>query len=408
MINQSNVVKMRGITRALMTTVVGIVLALMIFASTAFAGLVSEYTVEVKDGSNTMTVTTDETEAIDILNKSNITLGSNDKLDISKFDSGKGGVIVISRLENINVEKNGVIKSFDVYSSTVGEALKEANVKVGKNDIVNYALTDSVSNGMVITVKESVKATLTADKKTTSIDVAKNSTVADVLAKENVTLGSNDYTIPSTSTKINKDTKITVCRVTYKTVKATETIKYSTTKKTDSKLEIGKTKTEVKGVNGSQNVTYKVRYVNGKVNSKKVITKVVTKKPSKAVVLVGTKAKNVVPNGVQSSGSRHLGEVISGRYTHYCACAECGTGTGMTASGRRVYNGMPDPHYIACNWLPMGSVVSVDGTNYTVVDRGGSGLSSIGRIDIFTPEGHAACYRYGTGSCTLKIVRLGW
>lgn len=54
----------------------------------------------------------------------------------------------------------------------------------------------------------------------------------------------------------------------------------------------------------------------------------------------------------------------------------------------------------------MGSIVNIDGTNYTVVDRGGSGLSSVGRVDIFTPEGHRACYKYGTGKCTLTIMRL--
>ena len=39
---------------------------------------------------------------------------------------------------------------------------------------------------------------------------------------------------------------------------------------------------------------------------------------------------------------------------------------------------------------------------------GGSGLSKKGRIDIFTPQGHAMCYKLGVGSCSIKIVRLGW
>ena len=56
----------------------------------------------------------------------------------------------------------------------------------------------------------------------------------------------------------------------------------------------------------------------------------------------------------------------------------------------------------------MGSILNIDGTSYTVVDRGGSGRSSVGRVDIFTPEGHKACYKYGTGKCTLTIMRLGW
>ena len=101
-----------------------------------------------------------------------------------------------------------------------------------------------------------------------------------------------------------------------------------------------------------------------------------------------------------------LGNVVT---SAYCSCSICcGKNDGMTASGKKIYNGMPNPYYVACNWLPMGSVIQVDGVNYTVVDRGGSGLSKKGRIDIYTPEGHAECYRRGTGKCEIVIVRLGW
>ena len=56
-----------------------------------------------------------------------------------------------------------------------------------------------------------------------------------------------------------------------------------------------------------------------------------------------------------------MGQSISGRYTHYCACAVCnGNSRGITTSGRRIYNGMSNPHYVACNWLPLGSVISVN------------------------------------------------
>ncbi len=166
---------------------------------------------------------------------------------------------------------------------------------------------------------------------------------------------------------------------------------------------------EQQGQNGSADVTYKVKLVNGKEKTRTEEKRVVTKKPVKKIVRTGTKAAGVKANGVKSRGGYSVGQSISGRYTHYCACAVCnGNSRGITTSGRRIYNGMSDPHYVACNWLPLGSVISVNGTNYTVVDRGGSGLSSQGRIDIFTPEGHAACYRYGTGSCSIKIVRLGW
>lgn len=171
------------------------------------------------------------------------------------------------------------------------------------------------------------------------------------------------------------------------------------------------------GVKGEDEVTYEVKYVNGKENSKKETERKRTSEPVNQIVKQGTKkvvATTTTPaevksNGVTSKNGYTVGQKITGRYTHYCACATCnGNSRGITSSGKKITNGMADPYYVACNWLPLGSVIKVDGQNYTVVDRGGSGLSTVGRIDIFTPEGHAACYRYGTGSCSIEIVRLGW
>ena len=68
---------------------------------------------------------------------------------------------------------------------------------------------------------------------------------------------------------------------------------------------------------------------------------------------------------------------------------------------------MENPYIVACNWLPLGSVIEVNGTTYTVEDRGGSGLSKTGRIDIFDPSGHEDVIKKGTGTCSIKIIRLG-
>ncbi|MBR7072527.1 MAG: G5 domain-containing protein, partial [Eubacterium sp.] len=199
----------------------------------------------------------------------------------------------------------------------------------------------------------------------------------------------------------------------YKKAVKKAAVAFETVKENDKNLYKGTEEVAVEGKNGEKTITYNVRYVNGKEESREKVSSVVTVQPVTKVIKVGTKKKapgaDATPNGIKSMNGYKLGDVIEGRYTHYCACATCnGNGRGITSSGRKISNGMANPYYIACNWLPMGSVINVDGTNYTVVDRGGSGLSRVGRIDIFTPEGHAACYRLGTGSCTIKIVRLGW
>ena len=235
-------------------------------------------------------------------------------------------------------------------------------------------------------------------------------TVGDLLERANVTLDSNDYTVPAVNQELETGVTVDVNRVDYVEETVKVKVKYTTKKKKDNSLPKGEKIVVRKGKNGVKEVTYKVKYVNGEAINKEKVEEVVTKEAVTKVVKVGTNDNpEVKPNGVTSKNGYTIGQVIEGRYTHYCACATCnGNSRGITSSGKRIYNGMSNPYYIACNWLPLGTVLKVNGHNYTVVDRGGSGLSRRGRIDIFTPEGHSACYRYGTGSCKIEIVRLGW
>lgn len=408
MINQTEAVGVKRWAKMISTAVVAFILAIVIFASTAFAGLLGEYNVDIVVDGVTTTVTTNETQPIEILTQANIALQNSDKLDISDFKAGEGGKIVVDRQHTIHVEIDGTITTYSVYADTVGEALTQAGMEIHKEDKINFALTDAVEDGMVIKVNTAFTVTLHADGKNTSFALVEG-TVNDILELAQIELGENDYTEPSGEASLKAGMKIHVFRVSYATVTESEEVHYKTTKKKDSGLAEGKTKVETKGVKGKADVTYKVKYVNGKEAGRTEQSRKVTKKPVTQVERVGTKPTGVQSNGVKSKNGYSVGQKISGRYTHYCACSTCnGNSRGITSSGKRVYNGMADPHYVACNWLPLGSVIKVDGTNYTVVDRGGSGLSTQGRIDIFTPEGHAACYKYGTGSCTIEIVRLGW
>lgn len=407
MINESNASPFKRVTKFMATAVIAFVLIFCVFATNAFAGMAAQYNVVIDDNGKQFTVATEETEPIEILNEANITLGANDRLDITGFTAGEGGTIVVDRLNTVNIQLGDVITPYEVYADTVGEALAEIGMS-DTNSAENYENSDAVENGMVIIVSAPLSVSLYADGQTYNINVS-GGTVEDVISLAGVSLGSSDYTEPELSTAVTDGMKITVCRTETKIVTKTETIKFDTETKTDSSLEIGETRIGTKGVNGEKIVTYKVTYVNGKEQSKEEVSSAVTKQPVTQVKYAGTKSPGVTPNGVQSKNGYTLGQKISGKYTHYCACATCcGKSNGITASGKKVYNGMPNPYYVACNWLPLGSVINVDGTNYTVVDRGGSRLSQKGRIDIYTPEGHAAALRGGTGSCEITIVRLGW
>lgn len=417
MINQSNAKGLKGISRAVLIAVITFILSIAVFASTALAGLAAQYNVEIViDSNDAIVITTNETEPIEILAQANITLADSDKLDISNFTSGEGGTIKIDKANSINIEFDKVINTYTLYEDTVGEALESLGIKIAPNDKINYELTAPVKDGMVITISSSKSVTLKADGKTAKYAIHQG-TVADLLSLAQIELGKDDYTKPSLDTELKANMAVTVYRVEYKTVTKKEAVAFKTTIQKDSSMNEGTQKVVSDGVKGEDEVTYEVKYVNGKENSKKETERKRTSEPVNKVVKQGTKkvvettttSAEVKSNGVTSRNGYTVGQKITGRYTHYCACATCnGNSRGITSSGKKITNGMANPYYVACNWLPLGSVIKVDGQNYTVVDRGGSGLSTVGRIDIFTPEGHAACYRYGTGSCSIEIVRLGW
>lgn len=410
MTNQSNAVK-RNLRRFLLV-VTAVVFFVTIFVNTAYADSAKKYDVTIVDGQSSFAVTTTETEPIEILNEAGITVTTDDKLDVTGFVESKGGVIVIDRFNKIYLEIKDSITVYGVYSDTVGAALNEVGFFVGENDRLNYALDEAVTDGMVIRLENAVYATVNSDGESKEFAML-GGTVEDLLALAGIELKEDDYTSHPLDAEVEDGLSVSVYRVEYKEETVSEEIKYSTEKIDDSSMEIGTQSVVRSGANGKADVTYKIKYVNGEYDSRTEIGRNVTQMPINEQIKVGTKIPegyyDVEPNGVTSWNGYNVGDTISGRYSHYCACSKCnGNSRGITTSGLKVQNGMADPHYVACNWLPLGSVINVDGQNYTVADRGGSGLSKKGRIDIFTPQGHAMCYKLGVGSCSIKIVRLGW
>lgn len=291
MINQSSAGGLKGLSRAVLTAVIAFIVAIGIFATTAFAGLVSQYNVEIQIDNDSFVVTTNETEPIEILSQANITLADSDKLDISAFTGSEGSVIRIDKLNNVNIEFDGVINSYSVYADTVGEALNELGIISDDRLKTNYELTDSIKDGMVITLQSAKSVTLTVDNATTKYAVYQG-TVQDLLTLAGISLGADDYTEPSVNTELKDKMAVTVYRVAYKTVEKKENISFKTRKQNDSSMDIGTEKILTKGVNGVDEVSYKVKYVNGKEDSKTELSRKTVKEPVNQVVNVGTKAKS--------------------------------------------------------------------------------------------------------------------
>lgn len=78
------------------------------------------------------------------------------------------------------------------------------------------------------------------------------------------------------------------------------------------------------------------------------------------------------------------------------AADECRKNDGITASGKMVKAN----HTIACDYLPFGTKVLIDGKQYTVEDRFGGGYTN--RIDIYM-QTKKECFEFGL---QWKIVEI--
>lgn len=133
---------------------------------------------------------------------------------------------------------------------------------------------------------------------------------------------------------------------------------------------------------------------------------VILNSPSYEATLELRRPQNVdfdapVPDNIQGTPISTLEVDV----THYCACAKCcgSTANGITASGKIASRGMVamSSHY------PFGTQIMINGTMYTVEDRGGSGIENdIHRVDIYVPD-HNEALRLGRFRTTATIYRLG-
>ena len=108
-----------------------------------------------------------------------------------------------------------------------------------------------------------------------------------------------------------------------------------------------------------------------------------------AIAVIATEAPPVEVDGMTYLGTYSL--------TAYCACVNCcGKSNGITASGTQATAGRT----VACNSLPMGTVISINGNQYVVEDTGGMGGNV---IDIFF-DSHEEALNFGRQSADVYLV----
>ena len=205
--------------------------------------------------------------------------------------------IKVKRYAKVTVKNGKEEKTVELVGATVEDAVKKAGFTLDVSVMIDAEKDAFIKDGMVITLSNSLTVTLTADSKTKDCKTHAT-TVKDFLDEQKITLGKDDVVSPKLEDKITDGLKITVKRVEYKEEVKKEVIDYKTEEQQSSSLSAGQTQVAQEGSEGEKEVTYKVKYVDGKEESKEKVSEKVTKEPVNKIVTIGTATQN---NSSQSS-----------------------------------------------------------------------------------------------------------
>lgn len=310
--------------------------------------------------------------------------------------------------DNISVTSIRTEESFETsveYHLASGELLVTS--------IKDFAVSVDVIDAKSVTIRQGSEET--------TVKLAKG-TVADALAFAGIETDGSQIVTPSTNTVISDGMVVTIKQVTYEEKTETQPIEYKTVKKNTDSLSIGKTEVHQKGVNGEEQITKKIKYIDGEKVSEEVIETKTTKKPVDEIIYVGTKENADTSTASSSSSSNSAGsasssgntfvdqngavvaykQVISGSGTAYTAPSGALTATGVAA-----YQGGVA---VNPNIIPYGSklyITSTDGSfvyGYaTAVDTGGALMDGSAIVDCFYYT-YDECVNFGRRDVNVYIL----
>ncbi|MEE3492660.1 G5 domain-containing protein [Ruminococcus sp.] len=242
-----------------------------------------------------------------------ITLGEKDETEPSKDSKITEDLkeITIKRYAKVTVVYGDEKKEVELTGGTVADAVKAAAFKTDDSVTPDVPATDYLKDGMTINLVKGMKVELTVDGKTTEV-ATKAATVKDFLTEQKVTLGENDEVSEKLDEKIKDGMKIVVKRVEYKEEKKTEEVDFKTEEKHSDSMASGTSEVTQEGIKGEKEVTYKVKYVDGKEDSREVVSEKVTKEPVNKIVTYGSASGGSDNSGSDNSGSGNSGSNDSG------------------------------------------------------------------------------------------------
>lgn len=396
--------------------VLGFLAAVILVAAGAFfmwQELVVTYILRGEESTMVLSYT-DNTDLI--IGRSGMKIEEDDNLILDYYDPEvKGSLIIIAEPHDVLFYDEGKFKKVVTVSGTVGDAVEKSDIKLREGDKLSVNKAVIVSENTRVDIDRAFTVTLICDGRKQKLRTT-DCTVEEFLRNAGVRVSADDIVTPKLSSKLTKETKVKIQRVTYKETKKTVATKYDTVVEYDDSMYEEQYKIKRKGKNGEKINYYKKKYIDGKYVSKELVKTEVIKDPVSKIVVWGSKeslyggnvARRVIseltpPYRIDMDEKNrpvNYKKKIVGKATAYC------TGT-ITSTGRRAQPGVVavDPREI-----PYGSklyIVSSDNKyvyGYAIAgDTGGFIYNSDTVVDLYI-RGYNNAKQFGRRTVEIYVL----
>ena len=248
----------------------------------------------------------------EILDSQNIELEKRDEVKPgvnTKID--RDMTVTVNTAKDVALTVDGKKTDEWTNANTVGQALADLGVEAKDAELSAEANDKLKVDGETsIDVTTAKALTVVADGKDHKV-TAPVDTAGAALKEADIKLDKDDYLSVPMSASVTDGQVLTVNRVENKTVKEKQDIEPKVEKKKSESLFVGETKVEEKGKAGQKEVEYQVKIVNGEEVEKEKKGEKVLSEPKAKVVVEGTKKKEK-PSSTDSGSGAGSGSDDSG------------------------------------------------------------------------------------------------
>jgi uncharacterized protein YabE (DUF348 family) len=243
----------------------------------------------------------------EMLDRQGIDVGEHDAVTPAASEPIADGETVALRYGRLlNLTLDGEKRQIWVTARSVSEALSQLGMRA-EGAYLSASRSMSIGrSGLKLAIRTEKDLSIAADGAVTDLSTTA-ATVADALDEAGITLGPDDLVAPTRGTMLTEDTSITVTRVTSEELAQTVAIPNQVETRQDPSLYKDQTKVLQAGSQGARVLRFRVVKYNGKEAYRIGLGDAVTKQPVNEIRVVGTRSRPAAPppggGGSYSGGS---------------------------------------------------------------------------------------------------------